>query len=215
VNARARLIVTIVAAIMVNLLFFVLFVRGRQSELSSVKEEITAEENRTQQLQADLTRLEGLQDQAPEFEARLLEIRRLVPERVDVGNLIFQMQEAADQAGIDFVQIAPELPSVAPEDGSLAQVRVTITGIGSYFSLQDFIRRLYDLNRALRIDVLTMASQTEEEGRGTTEINLNVTARVFFERPPGGTAPTGAPAPAPEPPVETEESPAPEETEAP
>ena len=77
---------------------------------------------------------------------------------------------------------------------------------GGYFSLQDFIRRLYELDRAVRIDNLTMAgTQTETAG---VEITLDLTARIFFELP-------GAPGSTTEAPPNTTTAPATGETPAP
>ena len=100
-------------------------------------------------------------------------------------NFIFLVQEAADEAGVDFVNITPELPKTPPEGAPVAEVRATIGAGGGYFSVQDFLRRLYDLDRALRVDSVTMAG--EEEETGATTLTLDMVSRIFFE-PPGGVA---------------------------
>ena len=208
-SARARFILAIVAVVVVCAAFFFLAVRSKQQELKRVNEEIASEENRTIQLTTELQRLRDLQEQAPELQAELAEIRQFVPQRDDVANFIFLVNAAADQAGVDFVEISPELPKPPPEGAPLAEVRMTIAGEGGYFALQDFVRRLYDLDRALRIDGFTMTAQETPVTNvgGGFRINMTMTARMFYELPtaPGaavpGTAPgtTTAPAPAPAP----------------
>jgi Tfp pilus assembly protein PilO len=200
---RARAILTIVAVIAVLALLFFFVVKPRQDELKRVEASIEQEENRTIQLQAELDRLRALQDNAPELEARLTEIRQLVPRQDNVANFIFQVQEAANAAGLGFAAIAPELPKPPPEGAALAEVRLTIGATGTYFPIQDFVRRLYRLDRALRIDVLdlTLDESGGETGAGF-EVELNITARIFFELPPGTvpgaatTTPTTTPTPA-------------------
>ncbi|MBW3594088.1 MAG: type 4a pilus biogenesis protein PilO [Actinobacteria bacterium] len=199
-NQRARLILAIVGAVLLCLAIYFLLVRSRQGELNELNDNIAAEESRTAQLQVELERLRDLQRRAPELQAELDRFRDLVPPEDQIPNLIFSIDEAAKEAGIDFVDITPELPKPPPEGAPLAEVRMTIGADGGYFAIQDFMRRLYGLDRALRIDNLTMAGTEDQEGGGTT-ITLTLTARVFYEVPGATGAATGAPpnttAPAP------------------
>lgn len=189
---RARAILTTVAVILVLALLFFFVVKPRQDELKRVEASIEQEEQRTIQLQSELDRLRALQENAPELEARLAEVRQLVPRRDNVANFIFQVQEAANAAGLGFAAIAPELPKPPPEGAPLAEVRVTIGATGTYFPIQDFVRRLYRLDRALRIDLIDLAL---DEGAEVFEVELNITARIFFELPEGAVTGTTTPTP--------------------
>ena len=203
-SGRTRVILAAVAAFVVCVLFFVLFIRPQQAELKRVNEEIVTAQNENQGLSLELDRLEQLQADAPELNATLEQIRGFVPKEAEVPNFIFQVQEAANLADVGFVQITPELPDAPPEGAPLAEIRAVITAQGGYFSLQDFVRRLYSLDRALRIDTVEMGTEvsTDTQGAGTAtagtpsgdedDLTLSITARVFFELPEGGGA---APAP--------------------
>ena len=208
-NPRARMILAIVAVLIIVALFFFLFIRSRQSELTQIRADIEAEENTSIQLTTELNRLKDLQERAPQLQAELAEIKQFVPETHEIPNLVFLLQDSATAAGVEFLSIAPALPAVPPEQAPLAEVRIEVTATGGYFSLQDFIRRLHNLDRAVRIDALTMSSEEEVPVR----IELAMNLRVFFELPaeaplaqegvenvPPGTAPPPAtPAPAPSP----------------
>ena len=213
-TGRTRLIIAGVAAFLVCVLFFMFFIRPRQSELATVNQDIESAESQNAQLQITLDRLKGLRAQSADLEATLEEIRGYVPEEDELPNFLFQVQEAANLAGVGFHQVTPELPKTPPEGAPLAEIRITITAQGGYFSLQDFIRRLYSLDRALRIDTLTLGpvsesgEQTETTATTTTtgtpstdegDLTLNITARIFFELPEGttATAPTTPTTPAP------------------
>jgi Tfp pilus assembly protein PilO len=174
------MIFAIVAAVIIIALFFFLFIRARQTELAQIRSDIEAEENTAIQLTTELNRLRDLQDRAPELQAELTEIKQFVPENHEIPNFIFLVQDAATAAGVEFLRITPELPKVPPEQAPLAEVRMQIEGTGGYFSLQDFIRRLHNLDRAVRIDSLTMAA-TEESIPVPIALEINV--RVFFELP--------------------------------
>ncbi|HEX2294789.1 MAG TPA: type 4a pilus biogenesis protein PilO [Actinomycetota bacterium] len=197
-NARNRLIVTIVVAVVAVLLAYFLLIRPRQAELSDVQAQVEQEENLTVQLQAQLDGLQALQRNAPQLQAELDRIRDLVPQEHEVPNFIFQVNAAAAASGVELVQLTPELPKQPPEGAQLGQVRITIGGEGGYFAVQDFIRRLYTLDRALRIDVLSLAAGDTGTGDGLT---MTTTARIFFEAPAGvtGIAPTTPTAPTPAP----------------
>jgi Tfp pilus assembly protein PilO len=174
------MILAIVASVIVIALFFFLFIRSRQTELAQIRSDIEAEENAAIQLTTELNRLRDLQDRAPELQAELAEIKQFVPENHEIPNFIFLLQDAATAAGVDFLRISPELPKVPPEQAPLAEVLMQIEGKGGYFSLQDFIRRLHNLDRAVRIDRLTM---TGEDDQIPVPISLEISARVFFELP--------------------------------
>ena len=207
-SGRTRLIATIAVALLVVLVFYVFFIRSRQGELNEVREQVEAEEALTVQLRTTLNRLRALQEQAPQLEAELAEIRELVPQRNQVPNFIFASQEAANEAGVELNVLTPELPKTPPEGAQLAEIRLQLAARGGYFAIQDFMRRLIDLDRALRIDIVTMSAAAEEGA--DTIVSLNITARIFFELPvveapttvpqptdPAGTAPPPSPSPTP------------------
>ena len=210
-RGRTRLIATIALALLVLLIFYMFFIRSRQGELGELRTQVEAEEAKTVQLRATLNRLRALQEQAPQLEAELAEIRELVPQKNQVPNFIFAAQEAANEAGVELNILTPELPKTPPEGAQLAEIRLQIGARGGYFAVQDFMRRLIDLDRALRIDIVTMSAAAEPNSTDTV-VSLNITARIFFELPlaeapttapaptdPAGVAPTVTPPPSPTP----------------
>jgi type IV pilus assembly protein PilO len=190
VSGRSQTILAGVCAGVVMLAFFFLFIKPRRAELGRVRADVAEERNRTQQLQTELARLEALRDDAPRLQAALDEMRALVPKTNEVPSFIFAVQEAADQAGVGFLQITPELPKPPPEGAELAEVRATIGAEGGYFAVQDFIRRLYDLDRAVRIDGVTMTGIEDEESAEDASVSVQLVARIFFELPEGASAAT-------------------------
>jgi len=201
-SGRTRIILWIVIAVLACVALYWFVVKPQREELALVNQEIEQEEIRTTQLQAELRRLQELQENAPALEAELSEIRRFVPRKPDLSNFIFQVQEAANRAGLDFVQISPTLPESPPEGAALAQVQASIVANGGYFSLQDFLRRLYGMDRALRADSVSIAvSSLEPFG---TRLSMTLATRIFFEVPAGtpaalAPAPGGTPTPTPTP----------------
>lgn len=183
-SARTRLIVTGVVALVVCLIFYFFFIRPRKGDLSRTRSEVTTADNLTSSLRATLQDLEQLREDAPRLNAELEEFRDLVPQRNDVANFVLQVQDAATASGVLFAQVDPDAPRIPPEAAPLAQVRVTIAAQGGYFSVQDFMRRMTELDRAVGIDVLTLQTEEdEEEIRTRGRINLQMAVRIFFELP--------------------------------
>ena len=204
-SARTRMIIAILAVVVVLLLLFFFLIRPRKSDLGELRTQVQAEEDRTQSLTAELARLQALQDKAPQLQAALDEIRDLVPQNNQVPNFLFQVQEAANQSGVTFLNIVPELPKPPPEGASVAEVRAQVTVKGGYFAVQDFIRRLTDLDRAVRIDTLSMTGE-EDTDTGETLVSTTMSVRIFFELPGGvatGTTTTSVPVETAPAPVET------------
>jgi Tfp pilus assembly protein PilO len=198
-----------VGLVLVMAIMFFFLITPRKGDLAEAKDAVTAAESETVVLQTELTRLQGLQKNAPQLQAALDQIRELVPDDDNVSNFVFQTQQEADKAGLEFVSITPQLPKPPPEGAPLAEVKIDIGAKGTYFSIQDFIRRLTELDRAVRIDGFSM-NAVVEEGSEETMIELTAVARVFFEQPVGGIVEPGAAVPVPVP--STEATPAPTET---
>ena len=201
-NQRARLILAIVGGLLLCVAVYFLLVRSRQGELNTLNESIATENSRTVQLEAELQRLRDLQRRAPELQAELDRFRDLVPAGHEIPNLVFLIDEASKESGIEFANITPELPKAPPEGAPLAEVRMTIGARGGYFAIQDFIRRLYDLDRALRVDSVSMSGS--QDVSGATTIDLQITARVFFELPGATGTATDVPPNTTAPPAGTE-----------
>lgn len=193
---KGKMISAIAGIVVLLAASFFLLIRPRKAELAKVQKAVVAEVGETTVLQTELTRLEGLQDRAPQLQVALDQISKLVPANDEVSNFVFQVQDAADKSGLDFVDITPELPKPPPEGAQLAEVRATIGAKGDYFAIQDFIRRITEMDRAVRIDGLTMTGEEASES-GDSSITLSATARIFFELPAGSTttAPGVEPAP--------------------
>lgn len=202
-----------VAIVLVMAMMFFFLVGPRRGQLAEAKEQVKAAESETVVLETELARLESLQKQAPQLQAALDEISDLVPEENRVSSFVFQVQQEANRAGLDFISITPQLPKTPPEGAPLAEVKIDIGAKGSYFTIQDFVRRLTELDRAVRIDGFTMTALEEENEDGLEsedKVELIASARVFFEQPAGSGVPVapGTTPTAPEGEVTTEAPPA-------
>jgi len=186
-----QIILGTVATVLVMAMMFFFLVGPRRAQLKETGAQVVAAESQTVVLETELARLESLQKRAPQLQAALDDISDLVPEDNRLSSFVFQVQQEANRSGLDFVSITPQLPKTPPEGAPLAEVKIDIGAKGSFFTIQDFIRRLTELDRAVRVDGFTMAIVDEEESDDVVE--LTASARIFFEQP-AGTAAATAPA---------------------
>ena len=189
-TGRSRLLAAIAGALAVLLLFYFFMIRPRKSELAEVRAEVAVEEQRTAQLGLELARLEALRDNAPKLQADLAKIEQFVPKNHETPNFIFTIEDTANEAGVEIESLTNEQAKTPKEAATVAEVAVQMGVKGGYFAIQDFMRRLYDLDRALRVDVLSLTGNVDEVGE--VEISVQMNARIFFQLPE-----QSAPAPAP------------------
>lgn len=192
-RGRSRVILAAAGVVVVCLLLYFFFVSPQRDELAQVRADVESARITTTQLEIELQRLQELQANAPALQAELAKFREFVPLRPELANFIFQVQDAANAAGLDFVTITPALPKAPPEGAALAEVRSEIGAVGGYFSLQDFLRRLYNLDRALRVDTFGISVQSTEEFG--VRLTMTSAVRVFYELPAAAAPTTTTPVP--------------------
>jgi len=126
--------------------------------------------------QAQTTRAEGQKNQA-----RLMELAKMVPQADQVPSLLVQIQDLADQSGIDFISISPGDPD---EAGGFQIIPLTLSFSGSYFNLSDFAYRVEQLCagpgrlmtvKSVQLKIDTAATTSADSG-ATTEADADAPA---------------------------------------
>jgi Tfp pilus assembly protein PilO len=191
------------AALAVVLLFFLVILKPKFSELSDVRAEITKEQATTQSLQLRLRQLKDAQKNQVETLARLAALNRALPPAPDLPGLIRQLQSVATASGMDLVSIAPSPPTPLPNSTGVSTLNVNIQVIGGFFRLETLLTRLEDLQRVLEVTSLAVAPQVDPT-TGLTTLTSTITFHTFvvdanakvtgtLARP----APSASPAPTP------------------
>ncbi|MGH2759381.1 MAG: hypothetical protein ACRDKJ_07415 [Actinomycetota bacterium] len=217
---------------LVTLVWFVAAFRPAQSRLGALNDDVAATRQEVAALQARLEKLLQLKGNEPVVRAEAARMATaLQKEEPKVQDVIIQIQDAANSAGIDFLTITPSLPAVPPEAAAAATAPTTATtqgqaapptpapatpapnadaaaaatgadpvaklrsidmqikAEGAFFEMEQFVLRLEQLARALRIDDLSLT--TSEQG-GATRIGAAMKVRIFMLAPQAAVA---APAP--------------------
>lgn len=153
--------------------------------LTTTKASVATEQGKEQSLQADLARLNSQQKSASAQEALLRKFDQAIPKLPDLGEFIIQANNIADDAGIEFLSIAPTPPSGT---GASSTINLTISVSGSFFQIEDYLTQLEKLDRLVIIDGLTLTAGVDDTGGGGTTLSVTLTGRMFTRAPAGGTA---------------------------
>jgi Tfp pilus assembly protein PilO len=128
---RRTLIFGAVAAVAVVALWFLAFWGPRGRALSDARERREQAESRRSQLQTEIDRLRAAQRDEPAKTARLEALRTAIPDDPNLAQFILDANDAANRAGIDFISIAPALPTAGSGTPAAAPATTTTTAAGA------------------------------------------------------------------------------------
>jgi Tfp pilus assembly protein PilO len=171
-------------AVLIMLGFGIFGLRPQLSKISELRSQQEEESRKKQDSEATLLRLKQAKKEAAETETKLIESKKRVPEDPQLASLLMEIQDTANQAGVDFVSIKP---GDMAAQANITNIPLLIHIEGSYFDLVDFLYRLKDLKREIRIDKTTIV--------GTEWPNLSVDLEgstfTLAKPPAAATAPSG------------------------
>lgn len=163
---RQTLLVGVLGTILVVALFWFFLWSPKDAELEEVNQQIAAAEQQQIQLQAELRRLEGIRDEAPEKQAQLAAAESVVPREAALPSALRQLQLAADDSGVTLMSVAPTRPeSVEDLDPHIVAMALNVQLEGGYFQVVDFLRRIEDPSitpRGIVWQSLTAATTPED-----------------------------------------------------
>ena len=174
-------------------LWFVFLWGPQGGRLTDAQARTEAAEAQNSELELRIDRLEAAEEGAPARMAELAELRRAVPDEPELAQFILDANQAATDAGVDFLSISPGVPA-AGVGGLPPVITLSITVTGPYFSVLDYLERVDDLPRIVVIDGLTL---TPDAGPGALqELAVSINGRMFASSAPQIPPPTTVP-PAP------------------
>jgi Tfp pilus assembly protein PilO len=196
ISRRVRFILGGIALVVLAVLVWFFVLNPIRDDIKTTEKEI--EEQRAQLsvakatlAQAETTRAEGKRNQA-----RLLELAKMVPPAPELPSLLLQIQDLADQSGIDFISISPGEPS-QPQGLDYMIMPLELQFSGTFFDVSDFVYRAEQMvagpGRLLAIKSINLTGET---GTGTVSprlsVGLSMLAYVLGQAP--ATQQTAAPA---------------------
>jgi type IV pilus assembly protein PilO len=195
VSRRLRMWLGGAAILLVAVLMFFLVINPIRADISQLESDIEAEEARIDAAKVEIAKAEDTKNEGRRNQARILELAKLIPVDQEIPSLILEIQDLADKAGIDWIQITPSNIGDAGV-GSYWILPLSLQFAGTYFDVSDFIYRAEQMaagpGRLLAVKSLGLVPGTAIAG----ETGLTVTMTMYAFLFPGGLEQVAPPAPA-------------------
>ena len=154
---------------------------GRLSDLSAQLEQSEDDISSARLL---LERRQAVKGRSAETEAQVLRLANEVPDSPELPALIMELQDVANQSGLEFSTLTPQEPFVGDYDDSeddetalYSSIRVTMAVTGTWQDCVDLLQRLRRITRQLRINSFEVgradieAPDESDEATSTLQIN--------------------------------------------
>lgn len=172
---RLRALVVVLAAILVTLLWFVLWFSPKRSDLSDVQDETRAAEAEVLSLRGQLGRLREIEENQVSYLSAQAELESSVPIVSNLANLLDDLHLLADQTGVDLQAVTPGDPEPALQLG-VTEIGIVLDLEADYFEVIGFLFGLEDMERLVRVDSLSIGTQETEAGDRILAVTLTVKA---------------------------------------
>jgi type IV pilus assembly protein PilO len=180
-----RLIIFGVVLLLIVVLAWFFLINPLRSDIADVDMSIEDERTALAAGQAQLAQAEATREEGAANRGLLLELAKMVPEEEQIPSLLLQIQDLADQSGIDFIAVTPGSP-IQSDDFDIIPLELEFSG--TYFDLSDFVYRAEQMvagpGRLLAVKNLDLElSQNSEQATGgaavSPELGVNMTMYAF------------------------------------
>ncbi|MGZ8566038.1 MAG: type 4a pilus biogenesis protein PilO [Actinomycetota bacterium] len=175
-SRRAPLLAGIGVAV-VAVLFLLVLVLPKMTEVSAAEEDLKAAEAEQQTLESRLQVLEDTRDDAGQYEAIIEEAQRQIPPTAEEASLLLLIQGAATEAGMDVLGLTPGVPTFDDQKG-LSVIVVNVNAEGTYFDVADFMYNIETLPRAAVVTSLSLAPG-ELDTSGVPRLTATATINLY------------------------------------
>jgi Tfp pilus assembly protein PilO len=201
VSRKVKLLLTAAAIVVLAVLVWFFLLSPIRGKTADTEAEIETELNGILRATTQLKQAQATSEEGKRNQARLLELAKMVPMTEELPSLVLQIQDLADQAGIEFVEITPGEPTVA-ESGDFSLIPLEVTFSGTFFDVGDFAWRAEHMvagpGRLLAVSGISLGvASSEEEGEEPTEgespaLDVKMTLYAFMSTVEGGTGTASA-----------------------
>jgi len=186
-SRKVRLLVSVVALLAIVAVAWFFLISPLRTDISDTNEAIAEQQEKMSIAQAKLAKAQTTRAEGKRNQARLLELAKMVPQSSQIPSLLVQIQDLADQSGIDFLSLTPGDPT---EASGFQVVPLQLQFTGSYFDLSDFAYRVEQLvagpGRLMTVKSIQLALDSVQDSgdAGETQadsqrLNVNMTLYAF------------------------------------
>jgi Tfp pilus assembly protein PilO len=141
-SRKMRMLLSAVALVAIVAMAWMFLISPLRTDVADANQSIADETTRLQSAQTKLAQAETTRAEGQKNQARLLELAKMVPAASQIPSLLVQIQDLADQSGIDFLSMTP---GEASESGGFQIIPLELQFNGTYFDLSDFAYRVEQL----------------------------------------------------------------------
>jgi len=158
----------LVVLVVVGALFFgILPEFDKAKQLDTQIQELDSQINTAKLL---VSRRQSAKAQAAQTEVDLIKIANQVPESPELPSLIINLQDTANAAGLEFIQITPQVPTPILDQGGqpagYTSIAIDVKVEGQWADMIDYVGRLSRYTRGVRVKT---AQFSTVPGSETTE----------------------------------------------
>jgi type IV pilus assembly protein PilO len=162
------------------------------------RDEMATRQTQLASLRADVLKGQNTARKLPEFraevddlEARLQNLRAVLPEEKDAADLLRQLQTLATQSNLTITSFKPA-PVVTKQLHAEWPINLELTG--NYHNLAIFLDRLGKFTRIVNISGLQVKGKDKPDGTNTITASCVATTFVLLDKPAAAAPPAAAPA---------------------
>lgn len=195
---RIAWVLTALGSILLAAVWYLFLFSPTTDEIADVRAATDQARDEATSLRAQAAQLRQVRENAPETEARIATARSLLPDESAMPSLLRQLQDAADESGVELVGVAPSAPRTFEVAGNeIVSIGVRLQVEGTYYQLVDLSRRLENpaiTARGLKWNSTAIQLQEEDYPVLSATMNGEVFARDGFAAPAATVegAPTGS-----------------------
>lgn len=189
-SPRDQLIAVAVIGVLLLVLGFVFLIRPQLATLGELQAQKEQQIQQLNQYKLRYQQLAAIKQESGQMALRLLNIKRAMPAEPELPSLMIEMQQLAEDSGLDLNNI--NFSQVA-DKGAYGEMSINMSVEGSFYTVLDWLQRLKSLSRKVVVDTLSFSVKEYPV------LSVNVTARAFTlkadssqAQPAGGSAPSAS-----------------------
>lgn len=172
-TTKNKLILMAALVVVVALALAAFLVYPQFGKIASLDSQIEEAQAQIDQAKVLLEQRQAVKARAAETEAELLRLQNELPESPEIASLIIELQDTANEAGVEFVTLTPDDPVQVT---GYSSVKMKMKTQGIWADTIDFMRRVSKLTRQVRIVGFTAQPIPQTAGSEDDEQGVEMVA---------------------------------------
>jgi Tfp pilus assembly protein PilO len=192
-SSRDQMILAVVVIMALAVAAGVFLIYPQFNEASRLDQQVVAANDAIAQARTLRDRRQEAKNKAAATQAQMLHLSNQIPDAPQLPSLIIDLQDSANDAGVEMDTFVPTQLAAA---GAYSKVACAFVIKGQWNDVLDYLRRLNDMDRAVRVTVLGIAPVAMPP-TSTAEPDMNVAVQMEAYVTNSSSAPVAPAAPAP------------------